>query len=115
MKDAALSELIWPPGHAVLHKPVCFQIHAAPGVFRQRWYQWQNTAEAVGALLKIGVTEYQTVLHEPAESLLAQQRMWDKSAGQNVALHGNGWAVMYGGAIGPCEPVKADSFVGGWI
>lgn len=48
------------------------QIHAATGVFRQRWLQRKNTAESVGALFQIGVTEYQIVLHKPAERLLAK-------------------------------------------
>lgn len=67
VKDTAPGKLIRLGGHAVLHKPVGIQIHAAPGVFRQRWLQRKNTAEPVGALLQIGITEYKIVLYEPAE------------------------------------------------
>lgn len=55
MKNAAFYELVRLRGHAVLHKPVGIQIHTAPGVFRQRRLQRQNTAQPVGALLQIGV------------------------------------------------------------
>lgn len=72
------------------------------GVFLQR----QNTAEVVCALRQIGVSKHQIVLHEPAERLLAEQRVSDQGAGQNVALHGNGRTVVYGGAIGARQPVK---------
>ena len=68
----------------MLYKPVRTQNHAVVGVFRQRGFLQQNPAETAAEL-----TEYKIVLHELAESLLAEQRKRDKGAGQNVALHGN--------------------------
>ncbi len=106
VKDAAFSELIRLGGHSVLHKPVGIQIPTPSGVFRQRRLQRQNAAEAVGALLQTGVTEYQVVLHKPAECLLAQQRVRDKGAGQNVTFDCNRGAMMHGGAVGARQSVK---------
>lgn len=62
---------------------------AAAGVFCQRWVQRQNAAKPVRPLLKVGVTKHQIILHEAAECLLAQQRVRDKRAGQDVALNGD--------------------------
>ncbi|MNI62682.1 hypothetical protein D3C73_1180120 [compost metagenome] len=89
MEDAAFGELIGLCCHAVLHKPVSVEVDPAAGVFRQRWLQRQNAAQPVCAFLKVGVTKHQIVLNESAESLLTQQWVRDKRAGQDVALHGN--------------------------
>jgi hypothetical protein len=73
VKNAPFSELIRLSGHAVLHKPVGIQIHTAPGVFRQRWLQRQNTAEPVGAFLQTGINEHRIVQHKAVECLLGEQ------------------------------------------
>ena len=89
MKDAAFGELVGLRGHAILHKPVGIEIHAPAGVFRQRRLQRQNAAKAVGALFQISIAKHQIILHKAAESLLAQEWMRDKGAGQNIAFNGN--------------------------
>lgn len=99
MKDTASGELIRLRAHAVLHKSVGIQIHAAAGVFRQRRLQRQNAAEPVRSLFQIGVAKHQVILYKAAECLLAEYRMRVKVSGQNVAFDGNRRAVMHGGAI----------------
>ncbi len=52
-------------------------------------FDYRVSKQPVCALLQIGVTEYQIILHEAAGCLLTQKRVRDKRAGKDVALNGN--------------------------